>query len=332
MNGGWTTDPVGVQLTACLEAATAAPSVHNSQPWRFRISHDRVDVVHDARRRLPVIDPSGREALISVGAAVLNLRVAILASGRVPLVQLLPDPDAPEVVARVTLGGPHRPDPTIHALLSATARRRTNRRPFRDIEVRDEVLDQLRTAARAEGAALVVADATSRLAILGLVRTANETQRDSEAYRAELGAWTGADGTRADGIPARSFGPVDDIDVLPLRDFGLAHPDVPRRQARFETAPTIAVVYTAGDDPTQWLRAGQAMQRVLLTATVRGLANTPMTAPTESPELRALLDDDRLARHAQVILRLGYGDPVPATPRRPLSDVVEVAEPVTASR
>jgi nitroreductase len=311
------------QLTACLQAAVAAPSVHNSQPWRFRVGHDHIDVGLDTTRALPAIDPLGREALISVGAAVLNLRVAILAAGRTPLTRLLPDPDAPHLAARITIGGPHRPDETIRALASAISRRRTNRRPFRDIEVRDQVIDQLAAAARTEAAMLVVADSTGRQAILGLVRTANEWQSDDRSYRDELTTWTEPDPARRDGIPARSFGPTDATAVLPLRDFGLTHVDVPRRQARFEPAPTMVVLYTAGDGPTQWLRAGQAMERVLLTATVRGVSNTPMTAPTEIPELRALLtgeDDDRVA---QVILRLGYGDLCPATPRRSLADVTE---------
>jgi nitroreductase len=328
MDLGWSTDPLGERLTACLEAAIAAPSVHNSQPWRFRLGPGGIDVVCDIGRRLRAVDPLGREALISVGAAVLNLRVAILAAGRIPLVRLRPDPADPDVAARIVLGGAHRPDATILALASAIGRRRTNRRPFRDIEVRDEVTDQLVAAARAEGATLAVADRIGREAILGLVRTANDQQRDRERYRTELAEWTGVDLDRGDGIPARSFGPTDDTGVLPMRDFGLAHADVPRRQARFEAAPTIVVLYTAADGPIQWLRAGQAMERVLLTATVRGVSNTPMTAPTEVPELRDLLTDTHDGRVAQVILRLGYGDPCPPTPRRPLADVVETTVPM----
>jgi nitroreductase len=330
MDACWTTTQLSTQLTGCLEAAIAAPSVHNSQPWRFGVGHNRIDVICDVSRRLRAIDPHGREAMISVGAAVLNLRIAILAAGRIPLVRLRPDLGDPDLAARVIIGGPHRPDATIRALASAIARRRTNRRPFRDIEVRDEVTDQLVAAARAEGATLAVADPLGREAILGLVRSANDRQRDRPAYREELVAWTDGDASRRDGILTCSFGPADDTEVLPLRDFGLAHPDVPRRQARFEAAPTIVVLYTAADGPADWLRAGQAMQRVLLTATVRGVSNTPMTAPTELPELRDLLTDVNDGRVAQLILRLGYGDPCPATPRRPLADVVEMTAAVTS--
>ncbi len=333
MTLGWEIDPYGqhgARLTGCLESAALAPSVHNSQPWRLRISPDRVDVLLDPARQLTAIDPSGREAWISIGAAILNLRIAVLAAGQVPMTQLLPDPDEqPDLAATIMVGGPYRPDEAVRALATAIPRRRTNRRPFRDIEVRDEVLDQMSGAARVEGATMVVTDPIAREAVLGLVRTANAWQRDDPAYIEELRDWTAVPEGSDAGIPTGSFGPVDDRDVLPLRDFGAGHPDVTRRIGRFEDAPTLTVLYTAGDGRLAWLRAGQAMERVLLTATVRGVASTPMTAPTELSELRGLLDDTAAARYAQLILRLGYGDPVPATPRRPIHEFVEIANAVT---
>jgi nitroreductase len=318
---------IGPRLTACLEAAAAAPSLHNSQPWRFRISPGVIDVLVDKERLLHAIDPDGREAWISVGAAILNLRVALLADGRTPFARLLPDPTEPDLAARIVIGRPYQPDMTVKALASAIPKRRTNRRPFRDIEVRDEVLDQLAAAARTEGAAMAVADEPGRQGILGLTRAANDWQHDDPGYLNELRNWTDVDLERRDGIPARSLGPVDRDGVLPLRDFGAGHPELPRRLARFEPAPTVVVLYTAGDGCHEWLRAGQAMERVLLTATVRGVANTPMTAPIETPELRGLLTDDATHRVPQVILRLGYGDPVPATPRRPVDEMVGVVLP-----
>ncbi len=317
-------------MMACLDAATLAPSVHNSQPWRFKADHNRIDVLVDVDRRLLAIDPSGREAMISVGAAVLNLRVAILNAGRTPITTLLPDPGEPRLAATVTIGPERRPDATVRALASAIDKRRTNRRPFRDIEVREEVLDQMRAAARVEGAFLAIADDIGRQSILALIRTANEWQVEDPAYIAELHDWTALPAETGEGIPHRSFGPLDDASVLPMRDFGLGRPELPRRVARFETAPTMAVLYSAGDTPMDWLRTGQAMERVLLTATVRGVSNTPMTAPTELPELRQLLTARDDLRAAQVILRLGYGDPCPPTPRRPLEDVVMTRQAASA--
>jgi nitroreductase len=323
MNAGWETDQLGAKWATCLQSAVAAPSVHNTQPWRFRLGAHHVDVFVDPSRRLAAIDPLGREAMISVGAAVLNLRVAMLAAGRIPLTQLLPSPDEPELVARVALGAPHQPDATVLALQSAIGKRRTNRRPFRDIEVRDEVLDQLAAAARVEAAALTVADPVGREVIHDVVRSAQDAQARDSRYVTELGNWTALDPMFDDGVPARSFGPTHQWDDVPIRDFGLAHPDACRGHAWFEAAPTVVMLSTEADTAIHWLRAGQAMERVLLTATVRGVANTPMTAPTELPELRRLLNESGDRRVAQVILRLGYGDPCAPTPRRPLADVLD---------
>lgn len=331
MSDVWDVEPLGARWVTCLQSAIAAPSVHNSQPWRFRLGSDHVDVFVDGARRLSAIDPTGREAMISVGAAVLNLRVAILAAGRVPLTQLLPSPDEPELAARITLGAAHQPDATVLALASAIGTRRTNRRPFRDIEVRAEVLDQLTTAARMEAVTLSVADPVGREVIFDVVRSAQDAQANDPRYVEELRNWTALDPMFGEGVPAQSFGPTHEWADVPVRDFGLAHPDARRRHAWFEAAPTVVMLSTAADTPVQWLRAGQAMQRVLLTATVRGVANTPMTAPTELPELRALLSESGDRRIAQVILRLGYGDPCAATPRRPLADVLESTRPTFAA-
>src|SRR5262249_39091739 len=155
----------------------------------------------------PAIDPRGREAWISVGAAILNLRLAMLAAGRVPMSRLLPDPREPTLAATVRVGAPYRPEETVRALAGAIPRRRTTRRPFRDIEVRDEVLDQLADAARAEGATFAATDPTGRESVLSLAVTANHWQRHDPAYVEELRAWTAVPISSTSGIPSQSLGP-----------------------------------------------------------------------------------------------------------------------------
>jgi nitroreductase len=309
-------------LLSAIQAAVAAPSLHNSQPWRFRIRDGGVDVYVDRRRQLDVIDPSGREMLISVGAAVLNLRVAIRQHGCVPLCRMWPDPAEPDLVASVRPGPAAAPDPAVAALAAAIPRRHTNRRPFERVVVPAAVLEGLTGAAAVEGAALGVADAVARTAILSLVRTAEHRLRTQGRYRAELSDWTVPAPGRRDGIPPQAYGPWAALETLPLRDFGLTQPHLHRLDERFEPYPTILVLCTTGDSAQQWVRAGQALQRVLLVATVHGLAATPMSQPLEIPALRELCTDTRTGRWAQVILRVGYGQPTAATPRRPLAEVV----------
>jgi nitroreductase len=314
-------DHVGRMTRDCLEAAVRAPSVHNSQPWRFRVHPGGIDMHADRSRQLAVIDPGGRESLISVGAAILNLRVALLGHGRTPILRIFPDPRRPDLVARVTVGSVTVPDPTVRALLSAIPRRHTNRHPFTAASVPGPVIDELAAAAAAEGATLAVADPIGRDAVLGLAATAEEWQRAEAGYRDELTAWTAPPYGRRDGVPAQAFGPHDRYESVPLRDFGLTQPLLHRRDATFEAHPSVVVLRTAADGPRDWVRAGQAMERVLLTATVRGVATTPMTQALEVPEIRRLLTDPDRHRYPQLILRIGYGRPAAASPRRSVAEV-----------
>src|SRR5262249_13674411 len=150
----------------------SAPSIYNTQPWRFGLGHGFIDLYADHGRRLSTVDSSGRELTISVGAALLNLRVAILRHHRLPLVRLLPEPQRPDLAARVTLGPAARPDATVQALAAAIPRRHTNRRPFTSVTIPTEVLAELAAAARIEGGHLAVLEEAARREVLGLVRSA----------------------------------------------------------------------------------------------------------------------------------------------------------------
>ena len=313
---------VVAQVRAWLRAAVAAPSVFNTQPWQFRVTEREIEVYADPVRRLEVADPRGRELMISVGAALFNLRVAMLADGRTPLVHLLPDGADSDLVARVRPGPAVAVSETARLLAEAIPRRCTNRRPFEATPVPPEVLADLCVAAAAEGGDLVVAGPVLRDAVLGVVRTAEHLRRRDPDYYVELADWTGGPSTRGDGVPPETFGPWSALEVVPLRDFGLVRP-VPRRfEAEYESEPTIALLYSRGDDREQWVRTGQALERALLTASVRGLASTLMTQPIEIPRLRDVLTISATGAVAQVVLRFGYGPPSAPSPRRPLQSVL----------
>jgi nitroreductase len=256
-------------LMDCIEAAALAPSVDNRQPWQFRIHRDRIDVTLD-RERL-VADTAEREGLISLGAAVLNLRVAILNAGYAPVTSLFPTSAGGQVAASVAIGPARRANESTRALASAISRRHTNRGQFRDVEVRDEVILQLTAAARVEGGLLAAAGRDVRGSILNII-------------------------SEADGWPTQS------------------------------ATPTVAVLFSVADTRMDWLRTGQALERVLLTATVRGVANTPIAVRDDLPELNQLLTPSDRIRIPQVVLRLGYADPRPESSRRPLADMVTVVD------
>lgn len=315
-----TAQPSRSVLLDCLRAATAAPSLHNSQPWRFRLRGTVIDVYADPDRRLAVLDPAGREQLISVGAAVFTLRLALRNAGFRSDFTIFPEPSEPDLAARVIVTHAAASTPTVDALAAAVPCRHTNRWPFAPTPVAVEVLDELRKAARLEGAVLGTPSPSARETILRLARSADRWLRDQPGYRDELARWTSRR-FRHDGVPARAAGPADAIEVLPIRDF-LALPPPAEHRVRFEPDPTILVLATVGDQWPDWIRAGQALQRVLLTATWKNLATMPISQPGEVPGVRRRLLDPAAGLSVQMVLRVGYGRITDATPRRPLAEML----------
>ncbi|GIF23369.1 hypothetical protein BJ973_000274 [Actinoplanes tereljensis] len=159
-----------------------------------------------------------------------------------------------------------------------------------------------------------------RDAILGLAQEADRRLRERPGYREELARWTGPT-VRHDGVPSWAVGPWDALESMPIRDLGELS-ELPRQTAKFEPYPTVVVLATDGDDRADWLRAGQALQRVLLTATWQDLSTTPISQPVEIPAVRRLLAAPNARRFAQMVLRVGYGNPAGRTPRRPVSEVL----------
>ena len=295
--------------------------MHNTQPWRFRVRRyaQVVELYADPARALPHSDPQGRAIHIACGAALFNLRLAAAVAGREPVVKLLPDPLQPVLLASVRLAGSYDAPPADRELYAAISRRHTNRLPFSDRPVAPAVLAELVEAARVEGAILHVLDHDEAVRVLRLARDAEREQLADPAYRAELAQWAGGARDR-DGIPDSALGPRDPMSETPTRDFTPAQHQA-LGYAWFEESPQLAVLSTATSTPLDWLRAGQALQRLLLTATARGLATTPLTQPLETADSWMVRDPGSGIEIPQMILRLGYGLPVAGTPRRPVSDV-----------
>ncbi|MFI2435899.1 Acg family FMN-binding oxidoreductase [Streptomyces sp. NPDC018693] len=302
-----------------LTAAAAAPSIHNTQPWRFRFDAQApgLEVRAAVERGLRFIDPAGRALHLSVGCALFNLRVAAAHSGWEPVVRLLPRPGEPGLLARVRFGGPpHLPVPA--GLYEALWRRRSSRLPYADRPLPDGLTAELVEAARAEGARLVLPDAEGTERLLRLTWEGEQRNRADADRAAESRRWLRAPYVSALGVPSAAVGPQDYRERLPMRDFG-AHRRPAALPARpFEARPRLAVLSTPHDRRADWLRAGQALERVLLVATAHGVRASLLHQALEWPDLRADLASAPAhgRAHAQMVLRLGYGPEGAASPRR----------------
>ncbi|TCO47132.1 hypothetical protein EV646_106372 [Kribbella antiqua] len=256
------TSPSQEDRDELLRAAVAAPSLHNSQPWKFRFRGSVVEVHRDRERELPAEDPNGRMLFLSLGAAILNLRVGAAQLGFGAAARNVLDRRRPDLVAEVDLLAPDPEMEQLRVLAPAVHERRSNRGPYTEQRLSDELCRLLDLTATLERAELVWLDAPARLKWLRLATDGNG----------------------------------------------------------FEQDPQIAVLSTRYDGPVEWLRAGQAMQRVLLVATARGVATTVLNQAIVHDALRWLVNDPLGTWHRpQAVIRFGYGPLVPPTPRRPLS-------------
>ncbi|MEV6191968.1 nitroreductase [Streptomyces sp. NPDC051920] len=318
-------------IRALVADATAAPSLHNAQPWAFRCLRDTgvIRLYADPRRTLPHTDPENRGLHVGCGAALFNLRVAAAAAGLAPDVKLLPDPAFAGLLAEARLFGTGPADGALARLAPSIRRRHSSRHPFREEDVPAAVQDRLSEAALLEGAELLFPDPWHVGSILELVQDAEVTEAFDAGVHEETVRWTRPDPSSAagtaDGIPGEAFGPRQRGTSVPVRDFALGRPVPGRGWAVFEKSPNIALLGTARDEPLDWLRAGQALERVLLQATADGLVASITSQPMEWPDIRwAVRDPLSAMANVQMVIRLGYGPEGAASPRRPVTDVLDV--------
>lgn len=315
------------QFRDLVAAATLAPSMHNTQPWRFVADVGGIDVYADDSRDLRVADPDHRARTISCGAALFNLRVAAAHSRLAVSVDQFPDgPDALGHIARLNVCA-GEPDRGLGTLFDAIAIRHTNRAPFTKVPIPIEIADRLVAAVASEGAYLDwLTDRYSRYRLEQLTSEATRYDTYDPVRRAERELWIGDPAlSRRDGIPPVALGPRAHAQPLVGRDFGHVQHDAHRPVEQPESHPAIAVLSTTSDGPQDWLAAGQALERLLLLATTYDLSASFLNAALEYPDLRDLVRDPRGPRRKfQMIMRIGHGRPTAQTPRRPVAEVLQM--------
>jgi hypothetical protein len=314
-------------LRVAAQVAGSAPSILNTQPWHWRAEDTTLRLWADRSRQLLVADPDGRLLTISCGAALHHARLTLSVMGREVQVKCLPDPAQPDLFAIIDLAGEYTATSAERAAYGAVSQRRTDRRAFTADPVEAGDAHALVAAAEEAGAHLHLIHDDDISELASIATQAGELQLADAAYRQELSSWVtpAAYPTNGAGVPLGTVvagGPrrVPVREFAPMGRAGLPVGDHADAGARY------AVVFTDGDGPLDWLRSGEALSAVLLTATASGLATATISDVTETTLTR-----ERMRRmlagigHPQVAVRVGYapaGRP-PSSPRRSLRDVLD---------
>jgi hypothetical protein len=308
--------------------AVLAPSIYNTQPWHFAVSDNQVHVYADRRHALAVIDPDDRQLNMCCAAALFSLRLAIHYFGYKETTELIPDPQNPDLLARVKLGAEREMvEDDIKALFKGVTTRHTNRGAFSAREVPEDVLHALKSEAAKEGAWFHVCSPIERKLVVRMVSEADHIQSSNKHFRRELASWVDQRRWQSrDGMPNLGLG-YNDI-------MGNFKPTVARRfcnenneAASDETLDAntqiIGVIGVSSGGLQERLSAGQALMRVLLRAEIEGLAISTLNQACEVPELRLRLHDELEPQgRAQMIMRIGYGGTPSYTPRRAMENVL----------
>ncbi len=312
-------------IRAVMALATRAPSVHNSQPWRWRVGARSLHLYADTTMHLPSIDPDSRDLILSCGGSLHHCVVGLAALGWQAKVHRLPNPAEPNHLAAIEVSRQAATELDV-ALAAAVPRRRTDRRHYSSWPV--PAADIALMGARAARAGVMMRQVESLPKLQRIVAQAVLAHATDPDYLTELAAWSGRYASLA-GVPARSTPPSDPTAVIPGRLFAGPVLEQPADVSPIDDNAVVLALGTKDDSELSRLRAGEATSLILLSATALGLASCPVTEPLEVPSTRAAVQEDVFGSsgYAQMLLRVGWAsinaEPLPSTPRRSLDDVVE---------
>jgi len=319
------------QCAFLLRYVILSPSTHNTQPWRFAILPEGIEIYGDYTRRMPVVDPGNRELLMSVGAAIFTLRVVAERFGLFCRVSYNYSGDSERPLATIALT-PKLPtgrgDEGMVSLFSSIVRRHTNRNPFLLSRIPESLLGHIRGLEAGPRTSLHVStDGRVNQRVGELVAAAERMQLADPAFRSDLAEWIRPNWTqKSDGITGAALG-VNSV-VAAVGAWTTKVVDLGRLRAAADKnlcieAPGL-IVLQGEDSVPHWLEAGELLQKMLLTLTREGLHHSYFNMPVQVPDLRvqlrALLG---LAAWPQILLRVGFCLTAPAiTPRRSVEEVL----------
>ncbi len=317
------------QMVELVRYATLAPSGHNTQPWKFSLTEDSIRICPDFTRRLPVVDPDDRELYISLGCALENLVIAARHAGYDQEVEYFPAGE-PSKCLLITLN--HTNAAGDNTLFEAISKRYTNRREYNKQQIPTADLNKLESVPKEDGVtSLVLTEPEHIEQIIELVKEGNRVQMNDAAFMHELISWIRFSDSEAeehlDGLASRAMGrsPAPNwLGRMFMRLFVSAKSQSKTDEKNIRSASALMVIISEKNDKNSWVDVGRSFERIALTMTALNIKNAHLNQPCEVPQLKTRLQQHLAlgSAHPQLLLRIGYADALPHSPRRPVQQVL----------
>lgn len=317
------------QMIDFVRYATLAPSGHNTQPWKFSLTEDSIRIFPDFTRSLPVVDPDNRELYISLGCALENLVIAAKYAGFDPEVEYFPAGEPDECIL-VTLKRANAAEE--NDLFQAIPKRHTNRREYNKEQIPAADLNKLGSVPIENGVTcLVLTEPDAIEQIFDLVREGNRIQMNDDAFMDEINFWIrfsdSEEELHLDGLTSRAMGrsPVPGwLGRMFMRIFVSAKSQSKTDEKNIRSSSALMVIISEKNDKKSWVDVGRSFERIALTLTTLNIENAHLNQPCEVPQLKNQLQQHLAlgSTHPQMLLRIGYAEPLPRSPRRPVQQVL----------
>ncbi|MGB9697608.1 MAG: Acg family FMN-binding oxidoreductase [Ignavibacteria bacterium] len=317
------------KLKHFIKYAILAPSGHNTQPWIFSIKEEEIaiDLYADRSRALPVIDPDDRELIISCGAALANLIIAMQYYEYIPQIEYFPDEADNDWLAKIKPIPGYEPDENDRKLFHAIKIRRTNRLPYAEDKIDQFFIEKFKALISEENITLHIIEENNRENMIRIIENADRIQAANKSFCRELAQWIHPNRTNSkDGIPGYAFGMGDLISYgspFFIGNLNWGEIQAARDRNLVKGSPLIVILESKRDTPLDWVKTGIALEKLLLKAASKNIAASYLNQPLEIPELRQQVRElFQMKGFPQLILRLGYGKEIKPTPRREVEEVI----------
>ena len=317
------------QIIELVRYATLAPSGHNTQPWKFSLKEDCIRIFPDFTRRLPVVDPDNRELYISLGCALENLVIAAKYAGYDPEVEYFPEGE-PDECLLVTLK--HSNVTGNHNLFQAIPKRHTNRREYNKGQIPAADLNKIGSVPTENGVtSLVLTEPDAIEQIIDLVRESNRIQMNDDAFMDEISSWIrfndSEEELHLDGLTSRAMGRFSVpgwLGRMYMKIFVSAKNQSKTDEMNIRSSSALMVIISVKNDKKSWVDVGRSFEHIALTMTTLNIENAHLNQPCEVPQLKIQLQKHLAlgSAHPQLLLRIGYAEPLPCSPRRPVRQVM----------